>query len=162
MPSVVSRVGLISDTHGHLDPRVYVALEGVDAILHAGDVCDDGVLYELQTIAPRVSAVLGNCDIAGGAWTLEPVARDTVAGVRFLVVHDLSTLGEIPGDVDVVVHGHTHKPSIEYRERTLLVNPGSASQRRKMPSRSVAVLGISDDGSIEPQAIMLDSIGAPR
>jgi len=158
---IISRVGLISDTHGHLDSRVYRALEGVDAIIHAGDVGGDGVLYELQTIAPRLIAVRGNCDAGGDAWGLESVARATIAGVRFLVIHDIGHLALVPDDVDVVVFGHSHRPAVLRHGRALAINPGSASQRRSMPSRSVAIVSIADDGSVESDAIMLDDIAPP-
>jgi len=157
---VISRVGLISDTHGRLDPRVHQAFAGVDAIVHAGDVCGDAIIYELMTISPNVTAVLGNCDRGDDAWGLEPLAATTVDGVRFLAVHDIHAIGaHIPDDVDVVVHGHSHKPSSIWRGRVLLINPGSASQRRTMPSRSVAVVEIGDDASLEVRSIMLDDIG---
>lgn len=161
MRSTSARVGLISDTHGVLDSRVHAAFEAVDAILHAGDVCADEVLYELQAITPHVVAVRGNCDWGDGGWRLEHVARATIEGVRFLVIHDLSDLGEIPDDVDIVVHGHSHRPGIVLHGRVLAVNPGSASQRRRMPSRSVAIIEIADDGSFEAHAVMLDELAGP-
>lgn len=46
------RVGVVSDTHGRLDPRVPAALEGVERILHAGDVGPGPVLDELAVVAP--------------------------------------------------------------------------------------------------------------
>jgi len=153
-----TRVGLISDTHGKVDPRVHLALAGVDAILHAGDVGRESVLYELQTISPHVIAVLGNCDLEDYGWDLRLEARTTIAGVRFLVVHDLHVLGAVPGDVDVVVCGHSHLPSITYHGRVLVVNPGSASQRRRARSRSVALIEIGADTSIETRVVDLDDI----
>lgn len=156
----VIRVGLISDTHGVVDPRVHVALAGVDVIVHAGDVCKDSVLYELQTIAPRLEGVMGNCDRDTYGWDLRHILRITVGGVRFLVIHDIHDLGPIPADVDVVVCGHSHQPMIQWRGRVLVVNPGSASQRRRMPSRSVAVLEIDEAGDVAPTIVMLDDVGA--
>jgi len=158
----ISRVGLISDTHGHLDSRVHQALEGVDAIIHAGDVGGDAVLYELQTIARRLTAVRGNCDAGGDAWGLEPVARVTIEGVRFLVIHDIGHVASVPEDVDVIVFGHSHRPAVLRHGHALAINPGSASQRRSMPSRSVAIVHIADDGSIETRSVMLDDIAPPR
>ena len=161
MSAVVARVGLISDTHGKVDPRVHEALAGVDAILHAGDVCADGVLYELQTITPSLIAVMGNCDYGGYGWDLQLQARTTVAGVRFLVIHDLHDLGPVPDEVDVVVHGHSHRPSVQYHGRALVVNPGSASQRRREPSRSVAIVEIAEDGAVEARIVALNDIATP-
>jgi putative phosphoesterase len=124
-------------------------------------VCRDEVLYELQAITPRLYAVMGNCDRGDDAWGLESVVRATVAGVRFLVVHDVHDLAVVPDDVDVVVHGHTHLPDVTRTDDVLYVNPGSASQRRSMPSRSVAIMNIGADGSVKPELIELDSIEPP-
>ena len=55
-------IGVLSDTHGRLDPRAYAALVECDRIIHAGDICDPSILRELQTIGP-VDAVLGNNDL---------------------------------------------------------------------------------------------------
>lgn len=78
---MVARIGLISDTHGRLDPRVAPLFEreGVGAIIHAGDIGGPDILWELNAVAP-VTAVLGNNDYAGvPGWALDPVARLTVA-----------------------------------------------------------------------------------
>jgi putative phosphoesterase len=140
---------------------VHDALAGVDAILHAGDIGRDSVLFELLTIAPSLTAVLGNCDFDDFGWDLRHQARATLGGVRSLVVHDLHTLEQIPGDVDVVVCGHSHRPSVTYHGRVLVVNPGSASQRRAEASRTVAIVTISCDGSLWARIIALDDIAPP-
>lgn len=153
------RVGLISDTHGHLDPRVLsvFAAEGpLAAIVHAGDIgSDPGVLWDLEAIAP-VTAVLGNCDFDLPGFDLDIVARTTIAGVRILVVHDFGVLGPIPDGVDVVVRGHSHIPSVQSHGDVLVVNPGSASQRRRQPSRSVAILELAEGGSPTARIVALD------
>lgn len=161
MAEVVARVGLISDTHSVFDWRAEAALRGVDAILHAGDICAARVLLDLEAIAP-VTAVLGNCDWDlkyDPYWRLDYVAQTTIAGVRFLVVHDFADLAGIPDGVDVVVCGHSHAPRNEWHGTTLVVNPGSASQRRRQPSRSVAILDIAEDRSVEFRLVELDDIG---
>lgn len=142
------RVGLISDTHGKLDKRAVAvfAQERVTAILHAGDIGGPGILYELGIIAP-VTAVLGNNDYQMPGLDLETIARVPVGGVRFLVIHDFTCLGPIPYDIDVVVCGHTHRPRNERHGSVLVANPGSASQRRMMPNRSVGIIDIAEDGA---------------
>jgi uncharacterized protein len=158
------RVGLISDTHGHLDPRVVTAFEAnapLAAIVHAGDVgSDPAILWALEAIAP-VTAVLGNCDYGLPGFDLDIVARMTVAGVRILVVHDFADLGPIPEGIGVVVRGHSHTPGVQDHGGVLVVNPGSASQRRRMPSRSVAILELVEGVAPEVQILMLDDIAAP-
>ncbi len=54
-------VGVISDTHSYMDVRALRLLQGVDHILHAGDIGDTRIIEELQGIAP-VTAVRGNVD----------------------------------------------------------------------------------------------------
>ncbi|MFR5827936.1 MAG: metallophosphoesterase family protein [Adlercreutzia equolifaciens] len=58
------RIGIISDTHGTLDPRAYAALADCEHIIHAGDIGGVAILRELETLAP-VTAVLGNNDDSG-------------------------------------------------------------------------------------------------
>ncbi len=78
--------GLLSDTHGFLHPALFGALEGVEGILHAGDVCGDHIMDELATIAP-VLAVRGNCD---GPDPNLPLIRRV----------------ELPGGEAILTHGH--------------------------------------------------------
>jgi putative phosphoesterase len=126
------RIGLISDTHGLLRPEARVALRGCEQILHAGDICDPSVLEKLSEIAP-VTAVRGNNDRGSWAEALPEQVVVEIGGVRICVVHDAA---DFSGDVkaDVVVTGHSHKPSVRMENSVLHVNPGSAGPRRfKLP-----------------------------
>jgi putative phosphoesterase len=125
-------VGLISDTHGLLRPQALAALRGCRLIVHAGDIGAPQVLEALARIAP-VTAVRGNND--NGPWAND--LRDTevldIAQKRVGVIHNLSEL-DGPGDWQVVVSGHSHRPASEIRDGVLYVNPGSAGPRRfKLP-----------------------------
>jgi len=60
-PKLPLKIGVISDTHGYLDPRVEKIFAGVDHILHAGDIGFSVLIVELEFIAP-ITAVLGNND----------------------------------------------------------------------------------------------------
>jgi uncharacterized protein len=84
-------VGVISDTHGLLRPEALAALEGVDAIVHAGDIGGAGILDALRRIAPVV-AVRGNNDRGAWAASLPEIAKTEIGGTRIWVVHDLSSL----------------------------------------------------------------------
>lgn len=146
------KIGLISDTHNHLDPRVPKIFAGVDHILHAGDVGQPLLLVELEQIAP-VTAVLGNTDDGLGL-TLRTLETVTLAGKRFLL-HHIVTPGagprSIPGALkgeapDVVMFGHTHKPFAQTYGRTLFFNPGYAGRQRFDLERSVALMEIGPDG----------------
>ncbi|WP_429249827.1 metallophosphoesterase family protein [Paraburkholderia sp. GAS333] len=133
--SSITRIGLISDTHNLVRPEALAYLAGCDAIIHAGDICNEAVLDALTQIAP-VTAVRGNNDTGDWAASLPTHATLTVQQVKIRVVHDIADLGDDPrGEgVGVVVSGHSHKPSIVERDGVLFVNPGSAGPRRfKLP-----------------------------
>ena len=137
------RIGLISDTHGLLRSEAERELRDSDHIVHAGDICDPEILELLARIAP-VTAVRGNNDRGAWAERLPAVARLHIGGVQILAVHDLATLDVNPHTlgVDVVIAGHSHRPSIETRDQVLYVNPGSAGPRRFRLPVSVGVLHV--------------------
>jgi putative phosphoesterase len=129
------RVGVISDTHGLLRPEAAAFLRGSDFLIHAGDIGDAKILEELAAIAP-VTAVRGNND--KGPWAAS--VRDTevlrVEDVLIYVIHDLAQLDLDPAAAgfQVVVSGHSHRPSLEEKGGVLYLNPGSAGPRRfKLP-----------------------------
>ncbi|MFM0430195.1 metallophosphoesterase family protein [Paraburkholderia aspalathi] len=133
--SIVTRIGLISDTHNLVRPEALQYLAGCDAIIHAGDICNQAVLDALAQIAP-VTAVRGNNDIDDPVASLPTHVKLTVQQVTILVVHDIADVGDDPRSegIDVVVTGHSHKPAISERHGVLFVNPGSAGPRRfKLP-----------------------------
>ena len=147
-----ARIGVISDTHGHLGAEALEALAGVDHIIHAGDIGNPSILTELEAIAP-VTAVLGNGDSALAVFGLRAVERVVVAGIRFLVVH-------IPADVvrrqdvDVIVVGHTHRPQVRRDDGVLYVNPGSPSRSRG-DGHTIALIDIVD-GRADARIVPLD------
>jgi len=131
----VSRIGLISDTHNLVRPEALAWLAGCDAIIHAGDICNQAVIDALSSIAP-LTVVRGNNDTGEWAAPIPLHATLDVQQVKIHVVHDTA---EVPRDlrdrdVRVVVTGHSHKPLIVERDGMLFVNPGSAGPRRfKLP-----------------------------
>ena len=144
-------IGLISDTHGLVRPQAIVALEGVDLILHAGDVCSDVTLEELAQIAP-VLAVAGNCDDDP---RLPAFLLHVVDGVRILLHHSHLPMDESLHRPDIVITGHSHQPAIEQDGNVLRINPGSAGPRRFRLPVTVARLTIID-GKPEAELIELD------
>ena len=79
-------VGVVSDTHGYLNPRVPELLQGVEHILHAGDMCDAVIIDELSSIAP-VTAVRGNNDRIGPTSLYPEKATLELAGWSILLTH---------------------------------------------------------------------------
>ncbi len=145
------RIGVISDTHGHLDPRIPGLFAGVDHILHAGDIGFPSLIMELQEIAP-VTAVLGNNDDPRTDFLDMEVVE--LGGRKFLLHHIVDPLE--PTDrlqkallqhaPDIVVFGHTHKPFHEVMDGRLYFNPGYAGKPRLNLERSVAVIRLEPDG----------------
>lgn len=139
------RVGVISDTHGLLRPEALEALQGCEAILHAGDVGNIEILDSLRTIAP-VTAIRGNVDVHGPCAELPEAEMLRVGGVLVYMlhsVHDLD-LDPVAAGVRLVVSGHSHSPSVEERNGVIYLNPGSAGPRRFGLPVTVAMVEIED------------------
>jgi putative phosphoesterase len=158
------RIGLISDTHGLLRPEALAALDGCERIIHAGDIGTAEVLERLAAVAP-VTAVRGNNDTAPWARQLPAEAVLEVAGLSILVLHDAAALaGRATPGHEVVVAGHSHRPSVERRDGVLHVNPGSAGPRRLRLPVSVGFLLVSGDevaARVEELAVAREA-GGPR
>ena len=145
------RIGVISDTHNYLDPRIPGLFTGVDHILHGGDIGLPAIILALEQIAP-VTAVAGNTDDPGFHYPQTDLVE--LGGRRFLVQHIVNPQSltdpirtriarERP---DVVVFGHTHKPFSESTGGTRFFNPGYAGKSRFGLARSVAILHCGDKG----------------
>jgi putative phosphoesterase len=137
------RLAIVADTHSHPHPRAaeWIAALSPDAILHAGDIGDLGVLDDLVTLAP-VIAVRGNIDECAPQLpqvvTIDIRVGDTSA-LKLLLMHiavygpkiraDAARLAADNG-ARLIVCGHSHVPFIG-RDRGLTVfNPGSIGPRR--------------------------------
>jgi putative phosphoesterase len=168
------RVVVLADTHlrtARSDGRVgaslpaaaWACLRGADAILHAGDILDAGVLELLGEMAP-VHAVLGNNDVS--LVGVLPTSRVVeLGGLLIGMVHDS---GAATGraarmrrrfpDADVVVFGHSHTPVNEEGDSgQLLFNPGSPTQRRAQPVHTLGELRIADGVLVEHLIVPLDT-----
>lgn len=160
------KIGVISDTHINnpdkiLPNGVFQAFEGVDLILHAGDILIEEVLLQLKAIAP-VQAVSGNNDSYEIYMKYGTRKLITIDGKRIGMTHGIgrgktymSAYGEfIDDNVDCIVYGHSHIPHNEVINNILYFNPGSATQRRFQPKHSVGILHI--DKGIMGEIIYLD------
>src|SRR5690349_2536834 len=130
-----------------------------DLILHAGDVTTAGVLDELRELG-RVEAVHGNADEPALRETL-PERRVVTAGpVRIGMLYDAGPragrlgrlLAAFPG-CDVIVYAHSHLPEATRVEETWIVNPGSPTERRRGPFRSMALIRPDAPPSVEIVAL---------
>lgn len=148
-------VGVISDTHmpsrgKEIPDGLAERLRRVDLILHAGDITTLGVLRQFERLAP-VLAVSGNVDDAAVRQLL-PATR-TVAIEKFNIglVHGdgagpstIERARRAFAEVDCIVFGHSHTPTVEIYRSTLMVNPGSPTDPRRQPRPSYAVLTVGE------------------
>lgn len=153
-------LGLLSDTHLlSLDARFPGLLSGAlgqaEVLLHAGDYAAEAVVDYLEFGDPRpFYGVAGNVDPLSVARRLPSTRLLDLGGRRVGLVHGwgpsegledrvLSAFGEPP---DLLVYGHSHRPARTQRGKTLLVNPGSAFERRHAPRCTVALVELSPAG----------------
>ena len=148
-------IGVISDTHGLLRPEALAALQGVEHILHAGDVGEPSILTRLSQIAP-VTAIRGNIDVQGACSHLPATEVVTLRDHTFYMLHDLQALDLDPAAAgfSAVISGHSHRPLIEWRKNVLYLNPGSAGPRRFSLPISLALVSTDGDG-FEPRLLTL-------
>ncbi len=135
------RVGVISDTHGHVDltrpaARMFESLE-VDTVLHCGDIGSMAIV-ELFVAWPT-HFVFGNCDENTGAFAAA-IARAGQSchglfgnlefdGVKVALLHSHEHRrfrdAIDGGHYQLVCHGHTHVAAIDRHGETLVLNPGA-------------------------------------
>lgn len=155
-------IGLVSDTHGLLRPGVFPLLEGVERIIHAGDVGGREILARLREVAP-VTVVRGNTDGDPFGRSLPLTEVVEVEGHTLYVIHILEELDLDPAasGISAVIYGHTHRPQVEDRAGVLYVNPGSCGPRRFSLPVTVARMSVTGDG-LEVRLIPLDVPPAGR
>jgi uncharacterized protein len=159
-------VAVIADTHmprgGRRLPELCVArLRAADLILHAGDIVAAEVLAELEALGPPVQAVHGNMDEAGLRERLPGALVAEAGGVRIGMTHDAGAragreerLVRRYRGCAAVVYGHTHQPQVDRVGEVWILNPGSPTERRRAPSRTMLVLEVTGD-RLEPELIEL-------
>ena len=152
------KIGVLSDTHGYFDPKIPQLFEGVEHIIHAGDLGSIWVKFQLEQIAP-VTAVVGNVDTGLDLRETELVHL----GGRKLLVHHIVDPRELSDHLqrsiqneqpDAVVFGHTHRRFCQMMAGVLFFNPGYAGKQRFDLDRTVAILRW-DDKVIRPKYLPL-------
>ena len=161
------RVAVIADTHS---PRFWKAmpaavatqLDGVDVILHAGDVCTPDVLDELAAYAP-VHVVLGNNDGPDvAAWGAPETLEMELDGLKVAMIHDsgqkdgrAARMRRLFPDADLVVFGHSHIPWDTEWQGQRLFNPGSPTDKRRQPRGTMGQLVIDDGVLLSAEIVSL-------
>ena len=151
----MTRIGVLSDTHGLLDKRVLEHFKDVDEIWHAGDIGSADVLQKLREFKPT-RAVFGNMDGGEVRYSLSEFYRFRVEDVNVLMTH----IGGYPGHYnpwlipmfrkeppDLFVCGHSHILKVQYDNqfKFLTMNPGAAGKQGWQPCQTL--LRFSIDGN---------------
>ena len=154
------KIGVLSDTHGLLRQEVIEYLSGSDAILHGGDINNQGILTTLEGIAP-VSVVRGNND---REWAEAiPLSLDfTLAGLHVFMAHKKRDLPNDLSPYDLVVYGHSHRYEEIRQGKAILLNPGSCGPRRFNQAITLAIVTITPEGRIEVERIDIAHHNTPR
>ena len=166
-PAADAVVAVISDTHlprrgAALPDAVVHAVRGADLLIHAGDLTSIAVLRALRAFGPPVVAVHGNADDEAVREILPETATVEVAGLTISVVHDagpeagrLGRLRRRFPECDIVVFGHSHIPLYARDDGFVILNPGSATDRRRQPHHSMARIRVVD-GALDVSFVRLD------
>ena len=136
------KLGVLSDTHGLLRQEVLDHLQGIDAILHGGDINNQGIIDTLRSIAP-VYVVRGNND---KEWAdhLPLTLSFTLGGANIFMTHKKKDLPLDLNPYDLVVFGHSHRYEETYVGKTAVINPGSCGPRRFNQAITMATVEIID------------------
>lgn len=156
---------VVSDTHsteGHrLRDRTLEAVEGADAVVHAGDFYRESALDAFEAAAGRLRAVFGNNAGAAVRDRLPETRTVEYAGVRFVVTHrhpsgDTGLVMLARGrDADAVICGHSHRPRFADTTAVPILNPGSHAQPRgNRPAH--AELTAADGGGLDGRLVTPD------
>ncbi|SDN20987.1 metallophosphoesterase family protein [Alkalicoccus daliensis] len=154
------RLLIIGDTHlpkkgPELPVQVIEALSAADVVAHTGDWQTQGVYEMLKSMHPHVKGVYGNVDDAYLSSFLPDILQWEEAGYHFGLIHGHEGKGSstekrvqhsFNTNLDVVFFGHSHIPYLRYHGKTLYINPGSATDKRRVPYRSFAWVEISSKG----------------
>jgi putative phosphoesterase len=122
-----------------------------DAVIHAGDFVTAEVLEEIESLGPPVHAVHGNVDEARLRRRLPETLQLEVGGLRIAVIHDAGPRAgraerlraRFP-DADCAIFGHSHMPEHARLGTFQIFNPGSPTERRRAPTRSMGTLRVRD------------------
>ena len=137
------KLGVLSDTHGLLRQEVLNHLQGCDAILHGGDINNQGILNTLSSVAP-LYVVRGNND-KEWATELPLFINEEIAGIHVYMTHKKKGLPADLNPFDLVIVGHTHRYEMQRVGNTVLLNPGSCGSRRFNQAITMALVTVENE-----------------
>lgn len=154
------RIGIISDTHNLLRKEIFSLFEGVDYIFHAGDIGKPAILQSLQKIAPTL-AVTGNTDVSSWFPELKKFLVIEIKDKKLALIHNVLEINNEllnSENIEIVIYGHTHKPTYYKKDSILYINPGSAGPERFLIPVTIAELTLGEEIKIN-HTIIQNCIG---
>ncbi|MEM7402302.1 MAG: metallophosphoesterase family protein [Pseudomonadota bacterium] len=143
-----AKIGVLSDTHSYINPKIAAHLADCDIILHAGDIGSFTVIKQLREICKDVICVCGNND---NAWqwhqgehnelkTIPQIAEVSLAGGMIIITHGdeyyadyeswHTQLRENFSNAKAIVYGHSHRFVCDQSQQPWVLNPGAAGETR--------------------------------
>lgn len=162
------KIGLISDTHGFLDEKVFEYFNACDEIWHAGDIGSLAVCNALEEFRP-LRAVHGNIDEPAIRHRYPEDNRFNIGGLSVWITH----IAGIPprynprvkkvlasAKPDILVAGHSHMLLIKKEDGILFINPGAAGQHGFHLMRTLIRFNVGDGRIENMEVIELGKRGA--
>ena len=152
------RLAVIADTHlprgtRRLPDECVAQLRTADAVIHAGDFSGAAAYEEIEGLSRRLVAVHGNVDDARLRRRLPELVEVELGGARIGVIHDagpargrLERMRRLFPGADAVVFGHSHMPLLESERGFQIFNPGSPTERRRAPARTMGIARTGREG----------------
>jgi len=143
----MTKIAIISDTHGDFREEWKELFKDCEYLLHCGDFASEIVYRQFRNAGFHMYMVRGNCDRGVWAENIPEYLSFRIAGKMFFMIHDGGRLPYLPPDTDFIVSGHTHMFHNFTQRGYVDINPGSASSPRGMDFAGAVILTIEDDGS---------------
>ena len=162
-------IGIISDTHGWIHPRLFELFKEVDEIWHAGDIGNIETADQLSAFKP-LRAVYGNIDDALVRRAFKEQLDFIAEGIRVIITHIGGSPGHytsklIPGlyddPPDLFICGHSHIAKVMYDKKAgfLFINPGSAGYQGFHKYMTAIMFSIDDKNIHDLKLIELGERG---
>lgn len=164
------KIGLLSDTHSFLDPKIAIYFADVDEIWHAGDIGNTLVLDQLKALKP-LKAVYGNIDEVYLQKTLPENLLFEVNGLKIFITHIGGNFEKFPKRISEIIKnekptificGHSHIVKIKTiptLNHLICINPGAAGNEGFHTMKTIMTFEINNKKLENVKLIELEKRG---
>ncbi len=144
---MITKIGILSDTHGFIHPGVVKIVNQCDIVIHAGDIIDEQTIQALKP-NKKLIAIQGNNDYHISH--LKEIEEVELPGGKLVIEHghkhgrspSHDSLRSAYPDAKAIVYGHTHKQVIDKDSTPWVINPGAAGKTRNHGGAKCLVIKI--------------------